>query len=337
MARYRFLSSWLIGVLLAAGCGPAASPRFPLEAPGVRGQPASEEGSGSSPASSLSGALTGPVLRVHFIDVGQGDAALIQTPGGRNVLIDSGPSRSKRHLLDYLEALGVRQIDLAINTHPHEDHVGGLLAVIERLDVKRVLLSGYVHTTSTYEKLIGAYESNRIPIKLARRGRTIKLDEQIFVVLLAPEDPLLTDTRSDANANSVIFRLSYGEIDFLFAGDAEHETEERVLSNAHEPDSLEAEFLKVAHHGSKYASSDTFLTAVGPKFAVISASSRNRYGHPAPETIERLRRRGTQILETFRLGNIIASTDGRHVKIAVAPNRGDPHTGVQPWTVAPDS
>lgn len=257
--------------------------------------------------------IDGPALEVHFIDVGQGDGVLIRSVEGKHVLIDTGPPEAKRTLLGYLAGLGIDTIDLLVNTHPHADHIGNTSALIEQLEVKRVLDSGYPHPTATVEKMLATIERESVPLRIVRRGQRIKLGDATLVAL-GPEDPLIEKSRSQANANSIVLRLDFGDVRFLLTGDAEHETEERLLKQR--ASSLRSTVLKVAHHGSAHASAKAFLDVVQPDLAIISCAKDNKYGHPDPGAVERLRAVGAAVLSTADLGHIVVRTDGQ--KIAVS-------------------
>ena len=264
-------------------------------------------------------------VRVHFIDIGQGDSALIEGPTGKRVLIDSGPSQSGAALKAYLRAVGATELDMMINTHPHADHIGNAAALLREMTVRLVLDSGYAHPIKQYRDLLDAVEETKTPIRIARRGRAIDIGGGASLELLGPEEPLISGSRSDPNSNSVVFRLTFGGQSALFTGDAEEETEERLLKT---PEKLRAGLLKVAHHGSSHASSDRFLDAVSPAAAVVSCSERNRYGHPAPETLGRLERRAVRHWVTAQRGSLVAETDGRVWRLngeevgAAAPVKG---------------
>lgn len=246
-------------------------------------------------------------LRVHFIDIGQGDSALIQSPNDKVILIDSGPSKSWKALKGYLDQLNIKEIDLMINTHPHSDHIGNASRILEHFKVKMVLDSGFAHPIRAYSQLLASVKEKKIPLKLGRKGRTIAIGGGANLELLAPEEPFIKNSRSDPNSNSIVFRLSYKNQAVLFTGDAEEETETRLLVDSKK---LRADLLKVAHHGSKHASGRAFLDAVKPKYAVVSCSETNRYGHPAPETLLALNRVQAQAMVTAQVGSIVASTDG---------------------------
>ncbi len=263
----------------------------------------------------------GPTLAVHFVDVGQGDAILVQTPAGKHILVDSGPDPEAKKLLRYMEGLAVDSIDLAVNTHAHSDHIAGLPAVLRKMKVGTVLDPGLAHTSGVYERMVGALEKAGVKVRVARRGRRIRVEEEVELEVLGPEDPLIEGSRSDLNSNSVVLRLRYRDVSFLLTGDSEEDTETRLLR---EPGSLRSTVLKVAHHGSAYATHDAFIDKVRPRLAVISCARRNKYGHPAPETVERLRRRGIPVRVTARHGTVVVATDGRKlnlrtVRAATAP------------------
>lgn len=256
--------------------------------------------------------IAGPALEVHFIDVGQGDAILIRSPQGKTVLIDTGPPDAKTELLAYLAAYGITRLDLLVNTHPHSDHIGNATAVIEAMPVGRVLDSGFVHPTTTYERMLDAIEKRGVPLRVVRKGQRIVIEDGVTLTALGPEEPFVEKSRSDANANSLVLRLDHGDMRFMLTGDAEEETEERLVPQG---TALKATVLKVAHHGSKYATHQPFLDAVAPRLAVISCAAANSYGHPAPETMARLRAKSVPILATPPLGNIVIRSNGQKLQI----------------------
>lgn len=250
-------------------------------------------------------------LEVHYIDVGQGDAMLIRSPAGKTVLIDAGNVGAGGAVNDYLDSIGVTTLDLAIVSHPHLDHMGGMLEVLERHRPNSYMDPGFNHPIDHYAALLEWVESNQIPSRTALAGRKITLEPGIVLHLLAPELPHLAGTRSDTNSNSIVMRLTYGDVSFLFTGDAEDETEQRVMRFTEE---LASTVLKVAHHGGRHSTSDTWLRRVQPTYAVISAGARNRYKHPTKETLGRLAVHGAHVYRTDQHGDVIARTDGRQIK-----------------------
>ncbi len=256
--------------------------------------------------------LSGDLLKLFMINIGQGDSFLIQTPGGKNILVDAGPGKGKKRLVNFLKAQNIEGLDLMILTHPDEDHIGGAPAVIEAMPVKLILDNGYVKPTPPYEQLIAAAEAKAIPIKSAKIGRNIKVESGIEFEILAPAEQLFSGTRSDANANTIVFRFVYGDISFYFAGDSEMETEQLVLSQGKD---VHATIYKVAHHGSRYANQNAMLDAISPQIALISAGKNNRFGHPTPEVVARLQERKVRIFSTIDLGHVGIATDGTHLML----------------------
>lgn len=250
-------------------------------------------------------------LTVEVLDVGQGDSILIRTPAGKTVLIDAGTG--KRDVVPMLAARSVSQLDLVIGTHNHADHIGGMDEVLESIPTRLYFDQGLPHETGTYAEVMRLVEAKGIAYKPGRRGQSFNLDDGIRVELLGPEDPLLRNTRSDLNSNSIITRLTHGKNCFLFVGDAEAETEHRLLKAGLTSCSV----LKVAHHGSAYASSHGFLKVVQPQIAVISAGEDNRYGHPTPATLQRLEAVGAQIFRTDQQGTVRMLSDGKTVAVVV--------------------
>lgn len=253
-----------------------------------------------------------PHLELAMVDVGQGDGMVLRGPSGRVIVIDTG--RSGAPIVDYLRSNGISSVDLLVLTHPHTDHIGGADELLEAVEIKRVLDPISEKGSHTYEKLLGEFESREIPVLQGRRGRRIKLDEGVALDVLAPPIPHITGTRSDANSNSVVMRLTWDRVSILFMGDAEHETEQSIMALAEELP-LASTVLKVAHHGSRYASDEAFLALVQPKVALISCGKGNLYGHPSPETVERIMKLTPHVFRTDEVGTIRLITDGKHISI----------------------
>jgi competence protein ComEC len=249
-----------------------------------------------------------PRLRVDFIDVGQGDAALVTSPAGKTVLIDGGPREAGASLVSFLRERHVGPLDLILLTHRHADHLGGLPAVVEAIGTRLFLDAPTPHPGRERDHLMHALERSRVPIRNATPGRQIDLGAGVTLTLLTPPVPAIEGSRSDVNANSVVARLDFGQASFLFMGDAETVTERWLLdTNAN----VHARVLKVAHHGSRFSSSARFLAAVGPEIAVISAGAHNDYHHPASGTLRRLETGGSQVFRTDLDGTVTIETDGR--------------------------
>jgi competence protein ComEC len=259
-------------------------------------------------------------LQIYSLDVGQGDSELIITPEGKSVLIDAGPPAAGDEVVAALQKKNVQSLDLAVATHPHSDHIGGMRPVIENFGIKNFLDSGRDYSSKEYERMLRAINEKRIKFIEAKRGMKFDLDSGVKLEVLNPQGngQWITKVReggSVENANSVVLRLSYGNFSMLFTGDAETETEE-VIMNSGAP--LRAQVLKVGHHGSRYATSGEFLEAVAPEAAVISCGASNRYGHPTKQTLDRLQKAGVKIYRTDLNGEIAIITDGNTYEIHAA-------------------
>jgi competence protein ComEC len=264
----------------------------------------------------------GKPLTVYFFDVGQGDAALIVSPTGKTVLIDGGPPEADEHLVSRLRQLVHAPLDLVILTHPHLDHLGSLKDAIQAVGARRYMDSGFDHPSAAYKALlefvgkeVGQVMTPEPNPQAPDSFLTIGLGEGVSLTVYwprYPREPFLKNTRSDANSNSLVTRLTYGKTAFFFLGDSEADTEEALLRKSVDYTST---VLKVAHHGGKYSSTEAFLAAVKPKAAIISCAERNEYGHPTPEAISRLTAVGARVLRTDQDGDITAVSDGNTVTL----------------------
>ena len=259
-------------------------------------------------------------LQVYMLDVGQGDSLLIVSPGGKHVLIDAGIPQAGDDVVAALQKHGVQNIDLAVATHPHSDHIGGMKRVMDNFPIKNFLDSGQEHPTATYERMIKAIKDKRINFIEAKKGMNFDLDSGAKLEVLNPmgNGHWITDVRTGGsveNANSVVLRLSYGDFAMIFTGDAEAETEAEMIRAG---ENLRAQVLKVGHHGARYATSDDFLRAVQPQAAVISDGADNKYGHPTQETLNRLRRDKVEVYRTDLNGEIAIVSDGKNFQVKPA-------------------
>ncbi|OYT72866.1 MAG: hypothetical protein CFK52_03430 [Chloracidobacterium sp. CP2_5A] len=266
-------------------------------------------------------ALKGKVLYVHAIDVGQGDSHLIVTPERKAVLIDAGSAEDGPRVVAFLRRLDIRELDLAVATHPHADHIGGMGYVLEAVKVKSFLDSGQEHTTLTYRRMLEAVKKHVGRITIAKAGQRFILDNGIALSVLGPRQPWLQNVSgSDLNANSILLRLDYGNFSMLFTGDAEDETEARLLSDEAP---IDVKALKVAHHGSRHSTKELFLRAAKPEIAIISCGATNRYGHPAQATLDRLRRAGVTLYRTDLHGDITIAANGEGRIVTTARQAAD--------------
>ena len=259
-------------------------------------------------------------LRIDFIDVGQGDAALVTSPTGKTVLIDGGPRQSAPALTQFLRAHTHGPLDLILLSHRHEDHLGGLASAVDQVGTRLFLDAPVAHAGPGYTALMRALERGQVPVRQATAGRRIDLGGGAMLTLIGPPLPPITGSRSDVNANSVVARLTFGGFAVLFAGDAEAVTEDWLLASAAP---LAAPVLKVAHHGSRYASRLRFLQAVGARLAIISVGANNGYHHPAAATLEHLARSGARVYRTDVDGDVTVQTDGTTIRVSTARGQGE--------------
>jgi len=243
------------------------------------------------------------MLRVHIIDVGQGDSILIETEN-KYMLIDAGERNKGKIVTDYLDDIGVEKLDYIIATHPHSDHIGGLADVIKHFEVGKIIMPNAVHTSKTYEDLLDTISEKGLKITKAVAGNEYKLGKASFVIL-APN----SSDYDNLNNYSVAVKLINDNNSFIFAGDAEVQSENEMLQNGI---NLDADVLKLGHHGSSTGSSK-FLDAVSPEIAVISAGEGNQYSHPHTEVLQALKERNIKLYRTDKQGTIILESDGSKI------------------------
>ncbi len=261
-------------------------------------------------AAQWNGPAVGDVVRVTALDVGQGDAILIRTPHGSDILIDGGPPNGS-----VVEKLGKhlppsdRDLELVIVTHPDSDHIGGLTSVAARYRIERVIDNGSTGGSALYSRWLDSVTSQGSERIVGRSGASVVLDDVVFNVVWPDAE---TDVNgADRNDASVVVRMEYGSVSFLFTGDITTKVEDRLVATH---TTITADVLKVAHHGSAYSSSAAFLDAVQPSYALISAGAGNRYGHPHSVVLKRLAARGIRVLRTDEQGDVRCASDGRHVR-----------------------
>ncbi len=238
----------------------------------------------------------------HFIDVGQGDCILVQTHDAV-VLIDAGTTESGSDIYKYITALGIEYIDCFIATHPHEDHLGGASTVLSGIDVGIIYLSGEDSTSFYYENFIDKIDEKNIEVKIPDIDCAYKYGD-LRIKFLSP-----STLSEDTNDNSLVTMIEFGETKVLFMGDAESTVESAIAQK----NNLQADILKIGHHGSKNATSRAFLNAVNPNVCVIQCGKNNSYGHPHEETMKRLEKTGVPVMRTDESGTIILKTDGKTI------------------------
>jgi len=249
-------------------------------------------------------------LEIDFFDVGQGDAILIKTPMGQNILIDGGPDDKIIDRLSENLAWWDKQIDLMVLTHPHSDHVAGLVDVINRYKVKKILYTGVIHNSPDYLAWLELIRDRGIPLVIIDRPQTVKLGEYCYLDILHPMESMLGKEVLNLNNSSIVVKLIYHETKFLFTGDIESEVEQELLERKVD---LTADVFKAAHHGSDTSNTLEFLTAVNPKIAIIQVGAENDFGHPSLRVVKRLERMGVKIFRNDLEGTIQVISDGENI------------------------
>lgn len=249
-------------------------------------------------------------LRVSFLDIGQGDAILVQTPGGHDMLIDGGPSNAVLARLAEQMNYFDNDIDVMIATHGDADHITGLIPVMEKYEVKTIVRSPMKSKTGIFENLESDMTSEGADVHVGKKGDEIDFGDGVIAYVLYPNQnvPSATDT-NDASVSVVI---KYGEHSFLLNGDLPFKYESQLIQSAL-PKHVTVH--KAGHHGSKTSSGEQLLTYIHPEYSVISAGKENKYGHPNPEAISRLEKYAKEILSTIDRGTITFASDGRMMEV----------------------
>lgn len=249
-------------------------------------------------------------LKVHFLDVGQADSILLQC-GGSSMLIDAGNNGDAMLVTGYLKKQGITRLDYLIGTHPHEDHIGSLDAVIKSFDIGQIYMPKVTTTTKTFKDVILAIKDKGLTVNTPVPGSGFKLGNAECTIF-AP----LGSKYDDLNNYSIVIKVVFGKTSFLFTGDAQAVSEDEMISQGYD---IKADVLKVGHHGSYSSTSDEFLDKVRPGYAVISCAKVNDYGHPHKETMDKLQNRGIIIYRTDESGTIICTSDGDKISFNAAP------------------
>ncbi|OXS68428.1 competence protein [Lysinibacillus sp. KCTC 33748] len=247
----------------------------------------------------------GHEMRVHFIDVGQGDSIFIESPNGKTMLVDGGVKGAGQKVVSYLKELGVNKLDIVVATHPDADHIGGLIPVLNSIDIGQFYDSGKVHTSQTFEEMLTLIDTKNIPYNVPKTGDRITFDDDINVKVLNANE-----NATDNNDASIVLKLAYGNVSFLLTADAGVALEKEMMQ-----DDVNATILKAGHHGSNTSSSAEFIQKVHPEVAILSYGEGNKYGHPHAEVVERLQAIGSEIYATAEAGTVIVSTDGVNYEV----------------------
>lgn len=237
-------------------------------------------------------------LEVYFIDVGQADSILLKF-GNHNMLIDTGNNEDGTKLVNYLNSVNVDNFDYVFASHAHEDHIGGMDDVINNFKINKFFMPDVLTTTKTFEDVLDALEVNNLGYDVVAKGDEFGFFGATVKIIY------VGDESDDLNDTSIVIKVTYGNTSFLFTGDATSKVERKLLK-----EDLKSDVLKVAHHGSGYSSSNEFLDAVKPNYAIISVGKDNSYNHPNQSTINKLNTRNVKIYRTDLDGTIIAISNG---------------------------
>lgn len=249
-------------------------------------------------------------LTVAFLDVGQGDAIFIQAENGNQILLDGGPNKAVLRQLSKIMPFYDRSIDMLISSHPHADHLAGLVEVLKRYKVDSAVESGTAVNTPEYQEWENLLADKKIPHFYGRRGMKINLDKNLYLEILLPA----VDAKNlDPHSGMLVAKLYYGKTSYLLMGDAEKSMENYFVFL--EGKNLKTDIVKIGHHGSNKSTSESLLGFGGPQYAVISVGKDNSYGHPHKEALDILKRFGIPILRTDELGTIKIKSDGINIAL----------------------
>lgn len=252
-------------------------------------------------------------LQIHFIDVGQADSILIKQ-GSKAMLIDSGEYETNDIVNNYLKKQQVSKLDYLVSSHPHSDHIGAMYTIIDNFEVDRLLVSNATHTTGVYRKFLESVNKKNLTKEIPKVGDTFKFGEASFEIV----GPINTINYGENKNNySLVIKLTFYNNTFLFTGDAEKESEDDMIKKKA---NLNCDLLKVGHHGSDSSTSEVFLKAVSPKYAVISDGKNNKYGFPDKKVLNLLKENDIEVYRTDESGTIVAISDGNNITFNKEPS-----------------
>ncbi len=243
-------------------------------------------------------------LKIYFFDVGQAESILI-TNNGHNMIIDAGNNVDGSKLVKYIkDELKINKFDYVISTHPHEDHIGGIDNIIKNFEIDNIYMPDLTTTTKSYTDVLNAIEKKKLSITIPKVDEVFTMEDCTFKVIYTGNN------EEDLNGSSIILRMDYKDTSYLFTADTTYDTEQIILDK-----DIDVDVLKVAHHGSKHASSYNFLKQVTPKYAIISCGKDNDYNYPHESALKRIKQFTDKIYVTKELGTIILTSDGKNIEI----------------------
>jgi competence protein ComEC len=251
-------------------------------------------------------------LKIHFIDVGQADSILIQLPNHETILIDAGNNNDADLVVNYIRSQNITKIDYVIGTHPHEDHIGGMDAVIDTFEIGEIYMPAKTSNTQTFLSVLESIEAKDLSITEAKTGVNVFNTTVNQLVLKALIIAPVKTNYHEINDHSAVLKLTYGETSYIFTGDSEEASEHDLVESGI---NIQADVLKVGHHGSITSSSQEFLDAVNPSIAVISVGLNNSYKHPGQATVDKLEALNAAIYRTDEDGTIIITSNGSKIKV----------------------
>ncbi len=259
-------------------------------------------------------------LRITFVNVGQGDGAVVQFPNGKVLVVDGGDRKfaldsGTRYLIPLLHYYGIKRINYLLSTHPHSDHFGGLISILDKFPADTVVVSRYPGKSKLYKKFLGTTRQKGVPIAYKKRGQQLFIGNEYRIYVLHPFGSYLnakTFSGNEVNNSSLVLKICYGNCSFLLTGDLEQNAEGRLLNYT---SFLKSDVLKVGHHGSKTSSSGAFLKLIKPRYSVVSVGRHNKFFHPSRKTMRRLRRYGARPLRTDHFGALVFECDGEEVQL----------------------
>lgn len=246
-------------------------------------------------------------LKMHFIDVGQGDSTLIITPNNKSILIDAGDEKSAKKVINYINKQGISKLDIVIGTHPDSDHIGGMDKVVKNFDIGIFAMPKVQTQTSQYKQIKQELKAKNINPKELYMDNEINIDKNLKIEILSP---IKGKNYEDTNEHSIVTKIDYKKISFLLMGDATVNNEMDIINSQK---NIDVDVLKLGHHGSNTSSSDEFILKTSPRVAIISCGKYNRHGHPHKEVMDTLKKYGVDVYRTDKQGDIVLKTDGKKI------------------------